>query len=86
MVHVRQRLRGIVKADELKAGDTIYTRDGQTTLSSVKLRNTDPLNVYNFVLEKTDDKSELLPEDALLFAGGVLVGDNNLQRKVSIAN
>ncbi|KGM29032.1 hypothetical protein KS18_04470 [Photorhabdus luminescens] len=84
--HPVATLRGIVKADELKAGDTIYTRDGQTTLSSVKLRNTDPLNVYNFVLEKTDDKSELLPEDALLFAGGILVGDNNLQRKVSIAN
>ncbi|WP_349010600.1 Hint domain-containing protein [Photorhabdus bodei] len=84
--HPVATLRGIVKADELKIGDTIYTRDGQTTLSSVKLRNTDPLNVYNFVLEKTDDKSELLLEDALLFAGGILVGDNNLQRKVSIAN
>ncbi|TDB62489.1 Hint domain-containing protein [Photorhabdus khanii] len=84
--HPVATLRGIVKADELKIGDTIYTRGGQTTLSSVKLRNTDPLNVYNFVLEKTDDKSQLLPEDALLFAGGILVGDNNLQRKVSIAN
>ncbi|MDE9518742.1 hypothetical protein KKJ17_13630 [Xenorhabdus bovienii] len=84
--HPVSTLRGIVKAGELKIGDTIHTRDGQTTLSSVKLRKTDPLNVYNFVLEKKDDKNELLPEDALLFAGGILVGDNNLQRKVSISN
>ncbi len=84
--HPVSTLRGIVKADELKIGDTIHTRDGQTTLTSVKQRKSEPSNVYNFVLEKTDSQSELLPEDAVLFAGGILVGDNNLQRKVSISN
>ncbi|PQQ27900.1 Hint domain-containing protein [Photorhabdus hindustanensis] len=84
--HPVSTLRGIVKAEDLKAGDTIHTRDGQTTLTSVKQRKSEPSNVYNFVLEKTDSQNELLPEDAVLFAGGILVGDNNLQRKVSISN
>uniref|UniRef100_UPI0036DBFB85 Hint domain-containing protein n=1 Tax=Photorhabdus sp. RM322S TaxID=3342825 RepID=UPI0036DBFB85 len=84
--HPVSTLRGIVKADELKIGDTIHTREGQTTLTSVKQRKSEPSNVYNFVLEKTDSQNELLPEDAVLFAGGILVGDNNLQRKVSISN
>ncbi|WP_118985728.1 Hint domain-containing protein [Photorhabdus sp. CRCIA-P01] len=84
--HPVSTLRGIVKTDELKIGDTIHTRDGQTTLTSVKQRKSEPSNVYNFVLEKTDSQNELLPEDAVLFAGGILVGDNNLQRKVSISN
>ncbi|MCA6219124.1 Hint domain-containing protein [Photorhabdus antumapuensis] len=78
--------QGIVKAEDLKAGDTIHTLDGQITLTSVKQRKSEPSNVYNFVLEKTDSQSELLPEDAVLSAGGILVGDNNLQRKVSISN
>ncbi|WP_240487815.1 Hint domain-containing protein [Photorhabdus australis] len=78
--------QGIVKAEDLKVGDTIHTLDGQITLTSVKLRKSEPSNVYNFVLEKTDSQSELLPEDAVLSAGGILVGDNNLQRKVSISN
>ncbi|PQQ27898.1 Hint domain-containing protein [Photorhabdus hindustanensis] len=78
--------QGIVKAEDLKVGDTIHTLDGQITLTSVKQRKSEPLNVYNFVLEKTDSQSELLPEDAVLSAGGILVGDNNLQRKVSISN
>ncbi|TDB53995.1 Hint domain-containing protein [Photorhabdus luminescens] len=78
--------QGIVKAEDLKDGDTIHTREGQTTLTSVKQRKSEPSNVYNFVLEKTDSQNELLPEDAVLFAGGILVGDNNLQRKVSISN
>ncbi|WP_051691066.1 Hint domain-containing protein [Photorhabdus australis] len=78
--------QGIVKAEDLKAGDTIHTLDGQITLTSVKQRKSEPSNVYNFVLEKTDNQSELLPEDAVLSAGGILVGDNNLQRKVSISN
>ncbi|MGV8003097.1 polymorphic toxin-type HINT domain-containing protein [Photorhabdus temperata subsp. temperata] len=78
--------QGIVKAEDLKAGDPIHTLDGQITLTSVKQRKSEPSNVYNFVLEKTDSQSELLPEDAVLSAGGILVGDNNLQRKVSISN
>ncbi|TDB53996.1 Hint domain-containing protein [Photorhabdus luminescens] len=78
--------QGIVKAEDLKVGDTIHTLDGQITLTSVKQRKSEPSNVYNFVLEKTDSQSELLPEDAVLSAGGILVGDNNLQRKVSISN
>ncbi|OWO84496.1 hypothetical protein B5C26_05625 [Photorhabdus luminescens] len=84
--HPVSTLQGIVKAEDLKAGDTIHTLDGQITLTSVKQRKSEPSNVYNFVLEKTDSQSELLPEDAVLSAGGILVGDNNLQRKVSISN
>ncbi|WP_242689508.1 Hint domain-containing protein [Photorhabdus cinerea] len=84
--HPVSTLQGIVKAEDLKDGDTIHTREGQTTLTSVKQRKSEPSNVYNFVLEKTDSQNELLPEDAVLFAGGILVGDNNLQRKVSISN
>ncbi|WP_228860185.1 Hint domain-containing protein [Xenorhabdus sp. PB61.4] len=76
--------RGIIRAEDLKAGDTVYTRNGEVTLDSVNKKNIGSQNVYNFILENTSDKDALLPNDALLYAGGVLVGDNILQGKLSI--
>ncbi|CAM3360465.1 conserved hypothetical protein; putative exported protein [Xenorhabdus nematophila ATCC 19061] len=74
---------GIIRAEDLKAGDTVYTRNGEAILDSVNRKNSKSQNVYNFVLENTNGKDKLLPNDALLYAGGVLVGDNILQGKLS---
>ncbi|PHM45062.1 hypothetical protein Xmau_01267 [Xenorhabdus mauleonii] len=76
--------RGILRADEVKAGDTVYTRNGEVTLEAVNKNSGESKNVYNVVLENTDSKDELATNDALLFAGGILVGDNELQGKLSI--
>lgn len=76
--------RGIIRAEDLKIGDNVYTRNGEITLDLVSRKNSESQNVYNFVLENMNSKDELLPNDALLYAGGILVGDNVLQGKLSI--
>jgi hypothetical protein len=76
--------RGILRAKDLNKGDVIYSRNGNITLDLVNKKKTKSQNVYNFVLENITKNDELFPDDALLYAGGVLVGDNILQGKLSV--
>ncbi|MGP2734224.1 Hint domain-containing protein [Serratia bockelmannii] len=79
--------RGIVRADELKDGDKVITKDKSYVIDSINFDSKKTKEVYNLVLENidndNDNDNEMEPEEALFYAGGILVGDNRLQEKIS---
>lgn len=77
--------RGIIRSEEVRVGDSIYTRHGQTTVEKIrKTKSFYAKNVYNFVLEAEHGNEKISRSDALLYAGGILVGDNTLQEKLAV--
>ncbi len=64
-------------AREISIGDGVMTRDGLETVTELR-RERHRGKVYNLVLEPKDEVTKA--QGSLLFADGIMVGDNRMQR------
>lgn len=78
--HPIRTQRGVLAADKLKVGDSVYTGDKVVLVKRVKrVKTKTAQNVYNLILENADGSAIANPDDAIFLAGGIQVGDNNTQ-------
>ncbi len=76
--HPTKTARGILLAKQLVVGDVVTTREGSAKL--VKVERPQPegkVKVYN--LDLGAEGEGVTEDDTTLFAGGILVGDNQMQ-------
>jgi hypothetical protein len=74
---------GLVPADKLKEGMEVETESGMAVLTSVERVPYDGV-VYNLTLGTAEELGELPLTRKTMFAGGIRVGDNDVQRELEI--
>ncbi len=73
------QLKACINNQNYKLGDRIYSEMGRfENVIEVFLEEVSDTTVYNLELAGADSR-ELLPQDALLYANGLLAGDQNAQ-------
>ncbi|GLU32403.1 Hint domain-containing protein [Trinickia caryophylli] len=73
--------RGMLQAKDVRSGDTVFTSDGgkSTVVANKASSSASSVRVYNLALETMHGRPFAHPQDAVFYAGGVMVGDNKMQ-------
>jgi hypothetical protein len=69
---------GIVPAEQVIVESEVQTEDGSAVITAVERVSYDGA-VYNFDLGTAEELARVKPSDRTMFAGGIRVGDNNMQ-------
>lgn len=75
----------VLIAKKLKVGDGVMTQKGKAKLTRVERlppKEGEGVRVYNLDVEAVDQKAPLTATNRTFYAGGILVGDNFMQRDV----
>jgi hypothetical protein len=72
--------RGMVQAEDLKAGDSVETKMGPSRLVAVSREAFDG-NVHNLKVASDIEANSLKPDQTVLYANGFVVGDGQIQSK-----
>ncbi|AGC47367.1 hypothetical protein MYSTI_06094 [Myxococcus stipitatus DSM 14675] len=72
----------VIAADKVQVKDTVLTQKGTATITSTERVPYDG-KVYNLKLGTPEELASLSPNERTLFADGVLVGDDTMQRELS---
>jgi hypothetical protein len=76
---------GILPADKVAVGAEVQTEDGPAVITAVD-RVPYKGNVYNLALGTAEELSTIPASNRTMFAGGIRVGDNEMQHEMEIAS